>query len=238
MNSATALKNISMAVCIRHVIESWLGMVVFMCDFAWGLGVYKMNTKVSYSLYIANQLSLKIVRIIITCAVMYFSSNFFNWNILKHLESYSLSVHTLTLYTYMARPMWGQLASMSASHCPGSSASGQRLSVISWACCPRLVVDCLRSLRRAAEKEGWIITQEPNPKKNMVYGALCRSLLYMFTPEVDSSTFSIGNTMPESTFTLCQSRHNPPVRDIGFGRDLKRKEAKKIVFACWSSTMD
>jgi hypothetical protein len=56
----------------------------------------------------------------------------------------------------MARPMWGQLVSMSASHCPGSSASGQRLTVRRWACCPRLVADCLRSLRRAAEKEGWL----------------------------------------------------------------------------------
>jgi hypothetical protein len=143
--------------------------------------------------------------------------------------------------------MWGQLASMSASHCPGSSASGQRLTVRSWACCPRLLVDCLRSLRRAAGKKGWnrreiitvrgqsyvsrlpkywsptrrvctprlcwggrthspgeegdggsifwktrdiglpsysnnlstveMIMQEPNLKKNMVYGTLCRSWL-------------------------------------------------------------
>ncbi len=91
--------------------------------------------------------------------VMYFSSNFFDWHILKHLwrvqSRLSFYTHLNTLYTYMARPMWGQLASMSASHCPGSSASGQRLTVSSWACFSRLVVDCLRSLRRAAEKEGW-----------------------------------------------------------------------------------
>jgi hypothetical protein len=34
---------------------------------------------------------------------------------------------------------------------------------------------------------------------------------------VDSNTFTIGNPMPESTLTLCQSRLSPPVRDLGFG---------------------
>jgi hypothetical protein len=34
---------------------------------------------------------------------------------------------------------------------------------------------------------------------------------------VDSHTFSMGNPMPESTLTLCQSRLYPPVRDFGFG---------------------
>ncbi len=32
---------------------------------------------------------------------------------------------------------------------------------------------------------------------------------------VDSNTF-MGNPMPESTLSLCQSRLSPPVRDFGF----------------------
>jgi hypothetical protein len=35
---------------------------------------------------------------------------------------------------------------------------------------------------------------------------------------VDSNTFSMGNSMPESTLTLYQSRLYPPVRDFGFGQ--------------------
>ncbi len=35
--------------------------------------------------------------------------------------------------------------------------------------------------------------------------------------KVDSDTFTMGNPMPESTLTLCQSRRYPPVRDLGFG---------------------
>ncbi len=34
---------------------------------------------------------------------------------------------------------------------------------------------------------------------------------------VDSNTFTMGNPMPESTLTLCQSRLYPSVRDFGFG---------------------
>jgi hypothetical protein len=34
---------------------------------------------------------------------------------------------------------------------------------------------------------------------------------------VDSDTFIMGNLMPKSTLTLCQSRLSPPVRDFGFG---------------------
>jgi hypothetical protein len=34
---------------------------------------------------------------------------------------------------------------------------------------------------------------------------------------VDSNTFTMGNPMPKSTLTLCQSRLYPPVRDFGFG---------------------
>ncbi len=37
------------------------------------------------------------------------------------------------------------------------------------------------------------------------------------TPESSSNTFTMGNPMPESTFTLCQSRLYPPIRDFGFG---------------------
>ncbi len=34
---------------------------------------------------------------------------------------------------------------------------------------------------------------------------------------VDSNTCTMGNPMPESTLTLCQSRLNSAVRDLGFG---------------------
>jgi hypothetical protein len=34
---------------------------------------------------------------------------------------------------------------------------------------------------------------------------------------VDSNTFTMGSPMPESTFTLCQSRPFTPVKDFGFG---------------------
>jgi hypothetical protein len=34
---------------------------------------------------------------------------------------------------------------------------------------------------------------------------------------VDSNTFTMGNPMPKSTLTLCQSRLYPPVRDFGIG---------------------
>ncbi len=37
------------------------------------------------------------------------------------------------------------------------------------------------------------------------------------SPYVDSNTFTMGNLMPESTLTLCQSRLYSPVRDFGFG---------------------
>jgi hypothetical protein len=32
---------------------------------------------------------------------------------------------------------------------------------------------------------------------------------------VDANTFTMGNPMPESTLTLCQSQLYPPVRDFG-----------------------
>ncbi len=52
-------------------------------------------------------------------------------------------------------------------------------------------------------------------------GTLCRSLLNIASPyvhsRVDSNTFTMGNPMPESTLSLCQSRLFPPVREFGFG---------------------
>ncbi len=48
---------------------------------------------------------------------------------------------------------------------------------------------------------------------------------------VDSNTFIMGNPMPESTLTLCQSWIYPPVRDFGFGLCIFRlysKIAEKI----------
>ncbi len=41
--------------------------------------------------------------------------------------------------------------------------------------------------------------------------------LTITSPFVDSTTFTMGNPMQESTWTLCQSRLYPPVRDWGFG---------------------
>ncbi len=66
--------------------------------------------------------------------------------------------------------------------------------------------------------QGWI--QRPNPKKNMVNGALCRSWPHVTSPyvhsSVDSNTCTMGNPMPKSTLTLCHSRLYTPGRDFGF----------------------
>jgi hypothetical protein len=35
--------------------------------------------------------------------------------------------------------------------------------------------------------------------------------------KIDSNTFTMGNPIPESTLTPCQSRLYPPVSDFGFG---------------------
>ncbi len=56
----------------------------------------------------------------------------------------------------------------------------------------------------------------------MVYGTLYAGVDYNLTYcnvhyRVDSNTFTMGNSLPESTLTLCQSRLYPPVRDFGFG---------------------
>jgi hypothetical protein len=40
---------------------------------------------------------------------------------------------------------------------------------------------------------------------------------YRSTPESTPNTFTIGNTLKESTLTLCQSQLYSPVRDFGFG---------------------
>jgi hypothetical protein len=42
------------------------------------------------------------------------------------------------------------------------------------------------------------------------------------SPYVDSNTYTMGNTIPESTLTLCQSRLYPPVRDLGWPRSTCR----------------
>ncbi len=61
----------------------------------------------------------------------------------------------------------------------------------------------------------------PNPKKNMVYGTLYAGVDYNLTLcplyRVDSNTFIMGNPVPESTLSQCQSRLYPPVRVFGFG---------------------
>ncbi len=61
----------------------------------------------------------------------------------------------------------------------------------------------------------------PNPRKKLGdWDPVSRSwhLTYVES-RIDSYTFIIGNgnPMPESTLTLCQSRHYSPVRDLGFG---------------------
>ncbi len=69
--------------------------------------------------------------------------------------------------------------------------------------------------------------QRPNPKKSkksMVYGTLYRSWQQphlMSTP----THYIMGNPMPESTLTLCQSRLYPAVRDFGFGLRVKELES-------------
>ncbi len=47
--------------------------------------------------------------------------------------------------------------------------------------------------------------QRPNPQKNMVYYMPGLTLISPYVhSRVDSSTFTIGHPMPESTLTLCQ----------------------------------
>ncbi len=58
---------------------------------------------------------------------------------------------------------------------------------------------------------------------------------------VDSNTFTMGNPMPESTLTLCQSRLYPPVRDFEFGLrqwyvDLQGISKNWFKNQLWSST--
>jgi hypothetical protein len=72
--------------------------------------------------------------------------------------------------------------------------------------------------------------QRPNLKKIRVKAGPYAGVNYNLTlpyahTRVDSNTFTMDNPMsestlnpmPESTFTLCQSRLYPPVRDFGFG---------------------
>ncbi len=58
---------------------------------------------------------------------------------------------------------------------------------------------------------------------------------------VDSKTFTIGNPMPKSTLTLCQSRLYPPVRDFRFSlrTDTVRPEAAQAaVENIWTDSTD
>ncbi len=45
----------------------------------------------------------------------------------------------------------------------------------------------------------------------------------------DFNTYTMGNPMPESTLTLCQSRLSPPVRDFGFGLSLLAGTHSKVI---------
>jgi hypothetical protein len=50
---------------------------------------------------------------------------------------------------------------------------------------------------------------------------------------VDSNTFTMGNPMPESTLSLCQSRLYPPVRVFGFGYAIATDQVDNIYQAEW-----
>jgi hypothetical protein len=80
--------------------------------------------------------------------------------------------------------------------------------VIGFKCCVRVYLIFTRE-------------QRPNQKKNMVHVWDPMPEMTITSPyvhsRVDSSTFTMGNPMPESTLTLCQSRLYLPVRDFGFG---------------------
>jgi hypothetical protein len=56
-------------------------------------------------------------------------------------------------------------------------------------------------------------------EKHGVWGPMPELTITSFDAHsrVDSNTFTMGNPMPESILTLCQSRLYPPVRDLGFG---------------------
>ncbi len=41
--------------------------------------------------------------------------------------------------------------------------------------------------------------------------------LFMSTPESTPTYFTMGNPIPESILTLCQSQFYPPLRDFGDG---------------------
>ncbi len=66
----------------------------------------------------------------------------------------------------------------------------------------------------------------------MVYGTLCRSWRHNLTLcRIQSRLQHMGNPMPESTVTLCQSRLYPPVRGWEFGLwCLCMRKIKCVVF--------
>jgi hypothetical protein len=43
------------------------------------------------------------------------------------------------------------------------------------------------------------------------------------------SSTTMGNPMPESTLTLCQSRLYPPVRDLGFGLSTANAMCQRVL---------
>jgi hypothetical protein len=57
-----------------------------------------------------------------------------------------------------------------------------------------------------------ITKQRPNIKKNKVYGRWSTIASPYVHCRVDSTTFTMGNPMPESTLSLCQSRPYPYAR--------------------------
>ncbi len=60
-------------------------------------------------------------------------------------------------------------------------------------------------------------------RKNGPYAGVDYNSPYVHS-RVNSNTFTMGNPMPESILTLCQSRLYPPVRDFGFGLSTVRYE--------------
>jgi hypothetical protein len=52
---------------------------------------------------------------------------------------------------------------------------------------------------------------------------------------VDSNTFTMGNPMPESTSSLCQSRFYSPVRDLPFAKKTPVSESTLTLCLCRAS---
>jgi hypothetical protein len=73
-----------------------------------------------------------------------------------------------------------------------------------------------RENRSSASGQGELVGTEAETKER--HGVWDTMPEFTITsPFVDYNTFTMGNPMPESALTLCQSRLYPPVRDLGFG---------------------